>query len=50
MVATASPVVEKLLLEHKEILDALIKKDGATIRKKMYGHLDIAEREIFGTS
>ena len=41
---------QKLLLEHKEILDALIKKDGATIRKKMYEHLDIAEREMFGTS
>lgn len=41
---------QKLLLEHKEILDALIKKEGATIRKKMYEHLDIAEREMFGTS
>jgi len=41
---------QKLLLEHKEILDALIKKDGATIRKKMYEHLDIAEREMFGSS
>jgi len=41
---------QKLLLEHKEILDALIKKDGATIGKKMYEHLDIAEREMFGTS
>ncbi|TKJ47152.1 hypothetical protein CEE34_05255 [Candidatus Aerophobetes bacterium Ae_b3a] len=41
---------QKVLLEHKEILDAFIEKDGATIRKKMYGHLDIAEREMFGTS
>ena len=41
---------QKLLLEHKEILDALIKKDGTTIGKKMYEHLDIAEREMFGTS
>ncbi len=41
---------QKLLLEHKEILDALIKKEGATIGKKMYEHLDIAEREMFGTS
>ncbi len=41
---------QKLLLEHKEILDALIKKDGAAIRKKMYQHLDIAEREMFGIS
>jgi GntR family transcriptional repressor for pyruvate dehydrogenase complex len=41
---------QKLLLEHKGILDALIKKDRATIGKKMYEHLDIAEREMFGTS
>ena len=41
---------QKLLLEHKEILDALIKKDSAMARKKMYEHLDIAEREMFETS
>ena len=41
---------QKLLLEHKEILDALIKKDAATARKKAYQHLDMAEREMFGTS
>jgi len=39
---------QKLLLEHKEILDALIKKDGPVARKKMYEHLDIAEQEMFG--
>ena len=41
---------QKLLLEHKEILDALVKKDGPMARKKMYQHLDIAEREMFETS
>lgn len=41
---------QKLLLEHKEILDALIRKDGPMARKKMYEHLDMAEREMFGTS
>jgi len=39
-----------LLLEHKEILDALVKKDGPMARKKMYEHLDIAEQEMFGSS
>ena len=41
---------QKLLLEHKEILDALIRKDGPMARKKMHEHLDMAEREMFGTS
>ncbi len=41
---------QKLLLEHKEILDALVRKDGLMARKKMYQHLDIAEQEMFGTS
>jgi len=41
---------QKLLLEHKGILDALVKKDGSMARKKMYEHLDIAEREMFGSS
>jgi GntR family transcriptional repressor for pyruvate dehydrogenase complex len=40
---------QKLLLEHKEILDALVKKDGPKARKKMYEHLDIAEQEMFGS-
>ncbi len=39
---------QKLLLEHKGILDALVKKDGPVARKKMYEHLDIAEQEMFG--
>ncbi len=38
---------QKLLLEHKEILDALVKKDGPMARQKMYQHLDIAEQEMF---
>ena len=41
---------QKLLLEHKGILDALTKKDGLMARKKMYQHLDIVEREKFGAS
>ena len=40
---------QKLLLEHREILDALVKKDGPMARKKMYEHLDIAEQEMFGS-
>jgi GntR family transcriptional repressor for pyruvate dehydrogenase complex len=41
---------QKILLEHKEILDALIRKDGLMAGKKMYQHLDTAEREMFETS
>ena len=41
---------QKLLLEHRGILDALVKKDGPMARKKMYQHLDIVQREMFETS
>ncbi len=40
--------LRETLLEHKEILNAVTRKDGSMVRKKLYEHLQKAEREMFG--
>lgn len=39
--------VQEILLEHEKILNALIEKDGEMARRKMYEHLEAAEKEMF---
>lgn len=40
--------LRETLLEHKQILDAVTRKDGSMVRKKLCKHLQKAEREMFG--
>ena len=39
--------VQEIMLEHEKILNALIEKDGEMARRKMYEHLEAAEKEMF---